>query len=396
METLAYLHLALSAEELADTPTTLTESIQKLFHWLKEYKLVAYHRIYLLLLVAILSIVGMAEEALAQRVLREGRSGADVTEVQRRLRELRYFNRPPTGYFGSITKNAVIQFQRKKGLPADGEVGPRTRAALFPSQTRVAPSRRNVNQFGLRRGSRGSAVTKLQQQLRDLGYFNADPTGYFGPVTEQAVIRFQRNYGLRADGVVGSQTTAALSNALLNQSNRSFAQLPPAPPLSDFSGQAPIACGTPIRSSELRRKELQRGDRGREVKQLQQVLRSQGFTPGRIDGSYGAQTEDAVFRFQRSKNNLFPSGVADSETLQTLGISIEAENNRYVVVIPIDNDNVLNQIELTRGIIIDDDTISEDDRGRYFNAGAFSSRSEAESCSYEMRSQGFDARVAYF
>ncbi len=395
METLAYLHLALSEEELAYTPSVLTESNQKLFQWLKEYKLVTHHRIYLLLLIAILSIVAMAEEALAQRVLREGRRGADVTEVQRRLRELGYFNRQPTGYFGSITKNAVIRFQRDKGLPGDGDVGARTRAALFPSQTRVAPSRSNVNQFGLRRGSRGSAVTEVQRQLGELGYFNADPTGYFGPVTEQGVIRFQTDYALRADGIVGSQTRAELSNALVTQS-QPFGFLPGAMPLppANNSREEPIAFGSPIRSKELRP-----GDRGREVISLQEALRSQGFNPGPVDGRYGEQTEDAVFKFQIRNNNLLPTGIADLQTLQALGIidiNPGAEKDRYVVVIPIHNDKVLNQIKLTRGIISDDDIISKDNRGRYFNAGAFSSRSEAESRSHELRSQGFDARVAYF
>ncbi|AOY82088.1 peptidoglycan-binding protein [Moorena producens JHB] len=393
METLAYLHLALSEEELADTPAVLKESIQKLFQWLKEYKLVAYHRIYLLLLIAILSIVGMAEEALAQRVLREGRRGADVTEVQRRLRELGYFNRQPTGYFGSITKNAVIRFQRKKGLPADGEVGPRTRAKLFPSQTRAAPSRRNVTQSGLRRGSRGSAVTEVQRQLRQLGYFNADPTGYFGPVTEQAVIEFQTDYGLRADGIVGLQTRAELSNALVTQS-QPFGLPPdqiPLPP-ADFNSQQPIAFGTPIRRSELRP-----GNRGPEVRRLQEELRSRGFNPGAIDGRYGEETEDAVFKFQIRNNNLLPTGIADLQTLQALGlidINPEPEKNRYVVVIPIHNDNVLR--EVLRQTTLTRDNISDNGRGGYFNAGAFSSRSEAESRSHELRSQGFDARVAYF
>ncbi|NEO03181.1 MAG: peptidoglycan-binding protein [Moorea sp. SIO3I7] len=165
----------------------------------------------------------------------------------------------------------------------------------------------------------------------------------------------------------------------------------PLPP-ADFSSEEPIAFGTPIRSSELRR-----GDRGSEVTRLQEALRSRGFNPGPVDGSYGAQTEDAVFKFQIRNNNLLPTGTADLQTLQALGlidINPETEKNRYVVVIPIHNDNVLR--EVLRQTTLTRENISDNGRGGYFNAGEFSSRSKAESRSYELRSQGFDARVAYF
>ena len=45
---------------------------------------------------------------------------------------------------------------------------------------------------GLRLGSTGAAVSRLQRNLRQLRYFNGPNTGYFGTETQQAVIRFQQ------------------------------------------------------------------------------------------------------------------------------------------------------------------------------------------------------------
>ncbi len=63
----------------------------------------------------------------------------------------------------------------------------------------------------LRLGSRGSEVSTLQQELKNRGYFTYPRiTGYFGPITRDAVIRFQRDNGLLVDGIVGPQTRNAL------------------------------------------------------------------------------------------------------------------------------------------------------------------------------------------
>ncbi|MDN3439084.1 cell wall hydrolase [Planococcus sp. APC 3900] len=62
--------------------------------------------------------------------LHEGVSGQDVTELQSTLKKLGYFQTTPTGYYGSITKNAVIQFQRDFNVPATGFTGSLTRAKL--------------------------------------------------------------------------------------------------------------------------------------------------------------------------------------------------------------------------------------------------------------------------
>ncbi len=64
------------------------------------------------------------------------------------------------------------------------------------------------------------------------------------------------------------------------------------------------------------------GAEGRAVAALQSALASQGFDPGGIDGEFGPLTSAAVSDFQRD-NNLPVTGVADSATLQKLGVSAD-------------------------------------------------------------------------
>ncbi len=63
-------------------------------------------------------------------------------------------------------------------------------------------------------GSRGDQVTAVQRKLKQWGYFDGSVTGYFGQETYNAVVYFQRKNGLRADGVVGPTTAAALGITL--------------------------------------------------------------------------------------------------------------------------------------------------------------------------------------
>lgn len=61
--------------------------------------------------------------------LKKGSSGAYVTKVQKKLKSLGY-KLTVDGKFGSITQSKVKAFQKKKGLTADGIVGPKTWKAL--------------------------------------------------------------------------------------------------------------------------------------------------------------------------------------------------------------------------------------------------------------------------
>lgn len=59
-------------------------------------------------------------------------------------------------------------------------------------------------------GSTGGEVTQIQQRLAELGYNPGKADGIYGTNTKNAVIAFQRDYGLSDDGIAGPNTLEAL------------------------------------------------------------------------------------------------------------------------------------------------------------------------------------------
>ncbi|MET1179432.1 peptidoglycan-binding domain-containing protein [Peribacillus simplex] len=74
---------------------------------------------------------------LAQEILHNGSQGQAVYDLQENLRKMGYFNRQPTGYYGSITDHAVKQLQQDSGILPDGVFG-------FQTQQKWRSSRRNL------------------------------------------------------------------------------------------------------------------------------------------------------------------------------------------------------------------------------------------------------------
>ncbi|HEX8994268.1 MAG TPA: peptidoglycan-binding domain-containing protein, partial [Candidatus Paceibacterota bacterium] len=66
----------------------------------------------------------------------------------------------------------------------------------------------------LQRGSHGAEVTRLQSLLIGKGFLSGATTGYFGPLTENAVRAYQKANGLSPVGIVGTTTRGLLNNAL--------------------------------------------------------------------------------------------------------------------------------------------------------------------------------------
>lgn len=59
-------------------------------------------------------------------------------------------------------------------------------------------------------GSSGSEVREIQTRLKNWGYYFGSVDGIFGPQTRDAVIYFQSNNGLTADGIAGPATLGAM------------------------------------------------------------------------------------------------------------------------------------------------------------------------------------------
>ena len=135
--------------------------------------------------------------------LDSGKKGKDVKTLQNRLIELGWLSGSASGTYDEATEAAVIAFQKKAKLWADGKAGPKTIEALFSSK---APSGSSSSGATLELGSAGSEVKKLQKRLIDLGYLSGTADGKFGEMTETALKAFQEANGLEADGKAGTKT----------------------------------------------------------------------------------------------------------------------------------------------------------------------------------------------
>ncbi len=255
----------------------------KFFENCKKLSCVAAMR--LLSVALTMGILSVAGQAMALQKL--GSSGNDVTNTQRCLKKLGYFNGPVTGKFASLTQKAVIGFQRANRLPADGVVGISTLASLQQACLARNPGGNVGNQSGdLRQGSSGASVSRLQQDLRQLGYFNGPVSGYFGLDTQQAVIKFQQASRLPADGVVGSRTIQAI---LIRRGEGE-------------GGEYPV---------------LSENSSGPAVTRLQQLLQQAGYFNTNPTGRFGSITRDALIAFQRN-SGLPADGVANRQTWDAL------------------------------------------------------------------------------
>jgi N-acetylmuramoyl-L-alanine amidase len=138
--------------------------------------------------------------------LRRGAEGPEVADVQRRLRRIRTPEVIVNGLFDRTTEQAVRQFQRLRGLPADGVMNDETWRVLVEAGYTLGDRLLLRTRVPLR----GDDVVDLQLRLNQLGFDAGNEDGIFGRETQAAVEDFQRNMGLAVDGRVGPATVQQL------------------------------------------------------------------------------------------------------------------------------------------------------------------------------------------
>ena len=174
------------------------------------------------------SYEGTIDDPYVGRTLKLGSYGEDVKAIQMKLLGSGYMTGNADGIYGALTKAAVKRFQKAYsaiyGLKPDGVVGPKTWVAINTElsswgaeQTHVTNYNTYVGGFNrvLRIGSHGNDVKKLQNALKDMGYYSGNIDGIYGTQTFYAVRMFQFYYGVdSADGVAGPQTFVRLQEVV--------------------------------------------------------------------------------------------------------------------------------------------------------------------------------------
>lgn len=81
----------------------------------------------------------------------------------------------------------------------------------------------NASSFSrnLKRGMNGDDVRILQTSLKSMGFFDTEPTGYFGEITEVSVIKLQDSYGLSQDGIAGPNVFSVINKFIYGEADRS-------------------------------------------------------------------------------------------------------------------------------------------------------------------------------
>jgi peptidoglycan hydrolase-like protein with peptidoglycan-binding domain len=132
-------------------------------------------------------------------------ASARVAALQIALRAHGFDPGPIDGMQGPMTHKALLRFQHKHGLQADGTVGPATRRA-FGARGRPLLGRREVSV-----GAVGWDVAELEFRLRRYGLPSKKIDGRFTTATARALRRFQTRHFLVPDGIAGPRTYRALA-----------------------------------------------------------------------------------------------------------------------------------------------------------------------------------------
>ena len=229
--------------------------------------------------------------------LSKGSSGSAVTALQTVLAELGYMEKKQIdGKFGTATESALKIFQKRNGRTQDGVATPALQLYIYEGTPKDYKGyRQNVKTVApipnptIREDGRGEAVFRLQNRLKELGYYAGELNYVFDKETIAAWKLFEGRNGLTADGEVSAADQQVLYGATAIDAS---VQVTP----------------TPAPTIQPPTRMLRYGDTGEDVKSVQTRLAELGYFTGTISGTYSASTEDAVKAFQK-KSGLEEDGV---------------------------------------------------------------------------------------
>lgn len=244
-----------------------------------------------------------------QITLTTGSQGNQVRKLQQAIGGISV-----DGVYGPETEAAVLRYQASRGLTPDNLVGPKTSAALA-SDAPATVSEAKVEEELTGENEEVRAVKRLQEALK----LPAD--GEFGPATEAAVRHLQAQHGLAVDGVVGPATWNALAahvQVTLTPPKWALPHAHHAQPVAAVATNAATEDNgnggvTAQAASAAQAAPAAPATHENPVVRLQRALRLP------VDGEFGPETEAAVRRLQE-RHGIAVDGVVGPETWSLLGV----------------------------------------------------------------------------
>lgn len=235
------------------------------------------------------AVLAVVDPVYPGTALRPGSSGSEVARMQTYLNGLRDAKYPTLnrlvvdGRYGSATASTVMQYQVINRLSMDGVIGHDTWNAIVSDyNATIGGSADTYPGIPLRPGDRSQDVRHMQGRLNEVariytGINTQTVDGAYGNNMTNAVRRFQRQFSLSADGILGKDTW----NKIVSVHNAMQAGNP-----THVTTQYP---GVPLRV----------GSTGDYVRFVQSYLNGISGRPLlTVDGNYGQNTTRAVGLFQ--------------------------------------------------------------------------------------------------
>ena len=297
-----------------------------------------------------------ATAAVVYKDLKRRDRNTDVKNLQEKLIELGYLDDTADGIFGEKTQVAIEQLQSDLGMTVTGVATAELQRMLFAGEVPA------YNPYlPLKRGDRGTRVSRMQAELKALGYYAGAADGVYGKGTEKAVAAFQKQEGLNQTGQADEETLKALFSESASQ-NLSYIELrsgdsgkrvaelisrlvelyylPSTAEGNEYTSQvargvrhfqrqngfdansvASVAMQEALFDDDAPDYDgyvtLVPGDRNQRVRELQARLIRLGYQTGYTDGVYGSKTKKAVSAFQK-RAGIKATGTADEATQRAL------------------------------------------------------------------------------
>lgn len=241
--------------------------------------------------------------------LRRGSTGNNVALMQYDLNAIRAQLYPSLnkltvdGIFGSGTETTVKQYQAIKGLKVDGIIGANTWNAIVNDYASLPDPATDIypGPPPLQQGSVGPSVVNMQTKLNVIaGLYTAinklTVDGQFGSNTAAATRRFQKQFGLSPDEIIGKNTwdrIVTVKNGMDLGNNTKV--------VTAYPG-SPVTIGAS-------------GDSVRFIQSYMNRIgvKSGSWAPVTVDGQFGSKTQQMVYQFQ-AKYGLKVDGVVGSVT----------------------------------------------------------------------------------